>query len=716
MGSTFLCRIETMNMLNSHDSLRVALNPKSIAVIGASDNPNKVGGRPLRFLTQFGFAGKIYPINPTRTETQGLRTWPSLQDLPEVPELVIVAVAGEAAFQALDECGAAGVKIAVVMTGGLTESDPVHGKEKERVMVERARAQGMRIIGPNSQGIANFGTGAIASFSTMFVEIQPADGPVGIVSQSGAMSVVPYGILRRRGIGVRHSHATGNDCDVTACEMASIVAEDPALKVLLLYLEGLPDPHNLARTAAVARDRGLPIIAIKGGRTAAGRAAAQSHTGALASEDRVVDAFFAQHGILRVKDTRELVDGVELYLKGWQPRGRRIVAISTSGATCVMAADAADASGLSLTRLGTKTTAALRAALPPIAVANNPVDLTGAMLTDSSLFGRTLDALSPDPDIDAFFIGIPVSGAGYDVGRYARDAAACMTTTGKPVIFSAVQPNVAAAFRDEGVPTFETETDAVQALGRYIRHRELMDGVRARAQQGMIPPTDIHTPSSRPSRMLDEVDSMALLAQSGLSVVPHRKCYSEEEAVAAFAALGSPVVVKGCSAEVAHKTDLGLVRLNISSETTVRQAWREMKEALKKSGTHAAEVVVACMARGLQEMMIGAHRDPVFGPVVVFGAGGKYVEAMPDVRLLLPPFARSEVLKELESLRMAPLLGGVRGEPALDIGAFADAVMQVQQMMADREQDIGSIDINPLLLSAAGEGCVAVDAVVFRPS
>jgi acyl-CoA synthetase (NDP forming) len=704
-----------MNILNSHDSLRVALNPKSIAVIGASDNPNKVGGRPLRFLTQFGFTGKIYPINPTRNETQGLRTWPALQDLPEVPELAIVAVAGEAAFQALDECGAAGVKIAVVMTGGLTESDPINGKEKERLMVQRARAHGMRIIGPNSQGIANFGTGAIASFSTMFVEIQPADGPVGIVSQSGAMSVVPYGIVRRRGIGVRHSHATGNDCDVTACEMAAIVAEDPALKVLLLYLEGLPDPHQLAHAAAVARERGLPIIAIKGGRTAAGQAAAQSHTGALASEDRVVDAFFAQHGILRVKDTRELVDGVELYLKGWQPRGRRIVAISTSGATCVMAADAADASGLSLTRLGAKTTAALRQALPPIAVANNPVDLTGAMLTDSSLFGRTLAALSPDPDIDAFFIGIPVSGAGYDVGRYARDAAACMETTGKPVIFSAAQPNVADAFREEGVPTFETETDAVQALARYIRHRELMDTVRTRAQNGMAPPLGIHTPSARSMRMLDEVASMAMLAQSGISVVPHRKCGSEEEAAAAFAALGAPVVVKGCSAEVAHKTELGLVRLNLMNETAVREAWREMKTALEKNGLRTVEVVVACMARGHQEMMIGAHRDPVFGSVIVFGAGGKYVEAMPDVRMLLPPFAHNDVLKELESLRMAPLLAGVRGEPALDIGAFADAVMHVQDLMMDRTMDIGSIDINPLLLGAAGDGYVAVDAVIFRP-
>ncbi len=694
------------------DSLRVALDPKSIAVIGASDNPNKVGGRPLRFLQRFGFKGQIYPVNPTRSETQGLRTWPRVQDLPAAPDVAIVAVAGADAFAAIDDCAAIGTKVAVVMTGGLTESDPVNGKEIERQMVARARSRGMRIVGPNAQGLANFGTGAIASFSTMFVEVPPQDGPVGIVSQSGAMSVVPYGLLRQRGIGIRHSHGTGNDSDVTACELAAVVAEDPGLKLLLLYLEGLPDPHQLARAAAIARDRQLPIIAIKGGRTAAGQAAAASHTGALASEDRVVDAFFEQHGILRARDMAELVGGVELYLKGWQPRGRRLVAISTSGATCVMAADTATGAGMTMARFTPETTAALRAALPPIASAVNPVDLTGAMLTDSSLFGRTLTALAPDPGVDAFFVGMPVTGAGYDVPRYAREAAACIAQTGKPLVFASPQPAAAAHFRAEGVPVFEFDSQAVSALERFMAHRELMDRTRERARAGVAPPTESRA-ASTPARlrMLNEAESLALLAAQGVPVIEHRACSTLAEVLDAFRAFGGPVVVKGCSAAVAHKTELGIVKLNLADEAAVERAWHEINANFAAKELPSQGVIVARMARGRQEMMIGAHRDPVFGPAVVFGSGGKYVEAMPDVRLLLPPFAAADVNAALQTLRIAPLLAGVRGERPMELEPFVEAVLAVQHLMADPRLE--SIDINPVFIGDTRQSCGAVDAVVF---
>ncbi|WP_407521456.1 CoA-binding protein, partial [Methylobacterium oryzisoli] len=229
-------------------SLKAALDPRSIAVIGASENPNKIGGRPLLYLSRFGFRGAVHPINPNRSEVQGLKAVPRLSDLDAAPDLAIIAVPGEAAVAALDECAALGVKVAVMMASGFGET--AGGKAREAEMAARARARGLRIVGPNSQGLANFGTGAVASFSTMFIEAPPADGPVGIVSQSGAMSVVPYGLLRGRGIGVRHAHATGNDADVTVCELAASVAEDPGLRLLLLYLESIPDPHHLAQAAA----------------------------------------------------------------------------------------------------------------------------------------------------------------------------------------------------------------------------------------------------------------------------------------------------------------------------------------------------------------------------------------------------------------------------------------------------------------------------------
>ena len=335
--------------------LRSVLNPRSIAIIGASENPNKIGGRPLLFLSKFGYRGKVFPINPKRSEVQGFTAYPSMAALPESPEVAVIVVPGDLALQAVEECAQAGVRVAIVMASGFGETAVPEAQAQERRMVELGRAKGMRIIGPNSQGLANFGTGAVMSFSTMFLEAPPQDGPVAIVSQSGGMAVVPYGLLRSRDIGVRHVHATGNDCDVNVPELAAALAEEPDLRLLLLYLETIRDPEPFIEMARIARERGLPVVALKSGRTAAGQQAARSHTGALANEDRVVDAFFEQHGIWRAQNMADLVQASELYLKGWRPQGRRLVVISNSGAVCVLAADAATAAGMPMAQLNDDT-------------------------------------------------------------------------------------------------------------------------------------------------------------------------------------------------------------------------------------------------------------------------------------------------------------------------------------------------------------------------
>ncbi len=508
--------------------LKAALDPRSVAIIGASENPNKVGGRPVHYLDKFGFKGRIYPINPSRPEVQGYKCYKSLDDLPEAPEMVIVAVAGDNAIGVVEDCAAHGVKVAVVMASGFGEVDAVAGKAKERQMVEAAHKAGMRIVGPNSQGLANFGTGAIASFSTMFMDMDRAEGHVAMLSQSGALSTVPVGFLRQRGIGVRHTHATGNDADITVGELAVAVAEDPEVKLLLLYLESIPEKKYLEELAAVALDRDLPIIALKSGRSEAGRAAAQSHTGALANEDRVVDAFFEHHGIWRAPDMRGLVEATELYLKGWKPRGRRLVAISNSGAVCVMTADAATAVGMPMAKLADETDKKLKGILPSFATTTNPIDLTAALLSNSRLFGDILPVIAEDPAADAFLIGVPVAGPGYDVEAFARDAAAFGKQTGKPLVIAATQHSVAAQFAAEGSSVFPTETEAVTALHQFLAHRELMARTRARkAARARVNQPGI--PVSSTSIMLNEADSLALLAAHGIPVVPHRLCRSRAE-------------------------------------------------------------------------------------------------------------------------------------------------------------------------------------------
>ncbi len=690
-------------------ALQALLNPKSVAVVGASESPDKIGGRPLLYLSKFRYKGKVYPINPNRRKAQGFKAYPSLAALPETPETAVIAVPGDMAVQAIEECAAMGVKAAVVMTSGFGETADPAAREKERRMVARGRSSGMCIVGPNSQGLANFGCGAVLSFSTMFIEAQPKDGPVGIVSQSGAMSVVPYAMLRAQGLGVRHVHATGNDADVTVSELACAVAGDPDLRLLLLYLETIRDPWNLAELARMARARGLPVIALKSGRTPAGQEAARSHTGALANEDRVVDAFLEQHGIWRAKDVNELTRAAELYLKGWKPKGRRLVAISNSGAICVMAADAATACGMPMAALSQETRAGLARILPTFATSTNPVDLTAALLTNSGLFGQILPVIAKDPAADAFLIGIPVAGQGYDVDSFATDAAVFARRTGKPLVTAIPQANIAGKFKAQGLPAFVTETDAIAALNQYLSHMELIE----RARAPMVSREPPRVTSSVDARMLNEADSLAFIAGHGLPVARHRLCRSPDEAVAALHAIGAPVVVKGCSSAVSHKSEWGLVKLGLRSEAEVRSAYDDFDKTLRIAGAPFDGAIVAEQVRGQRELMLGAHVDPVFGPVVVVGDGGKYVEALPDLRLLLAPFGELDVAEALARLRIAPLLQGVRGEPPLDVGAFCTAAVAVARLMTEPGSSVVSLDLNPVIVRAQGEGCFCVDGVVL---
>ncbi|OJW88551.1 MAG: CoA-binding protein [Alicycliphilus sp. 69-12] len=688
------------------DLLASALAPRSVAVIGASENIHKIGGRPIHYMQRHGFQGAIYPINPAREKIQGHRSYASLAALPEAPDLAVIALGGDRTVAAVEECAARGVKGAVVIASGFGETGPA-GRELQDHMVARARAAGMRLYGPNTQGLANFGTGAIAGFSTMFIEVPPQDGPVGIVSQSGGMSSMVYGLLRGRGLGVRHVHATGNEADVTVAEMAWAVAHDPDVKLLLLYLENIARPDMLAAAAAYARERDLPIVAVKAGRTAGGQKAASSHTGALANEDRAVDAFLKHHGIWRVRDPHEQARAAQAYLKGWRPEGRRLVVISNSGASCVMGADAADDASLTLAPLSEATQAAVASKLPGFATASNPIDVTAALLSNSGLFGDVLPAVAQDPAADLFFLNIPVAGAGYDVDRFARDAAAFEAATAKPVAVAAWQESVAAPFRAHGIATFPNEGEAIAVLAQVASHTALMRAPRTAWPD--LP--DVQVPAGAQG-FLNEVDSLGLLARHGVPTVPLRLCRTADEARAAFDAIGAPAVVKACSADVPHKSEHGLVALNVQTREQAAELFERFWAKMDAMGVQRDGVIVAATRKARREFMVGARMDPVFGPVVVVGDGGKYVEALKDCAVLLPPFSEQDVQAALCTLRIAPLLGGVRGEPPLDVQALSRIAVAAGRVIAGARGAIASLDLNPVMVGAAGKGAVVVDALV----
>lgn len=690
--------------------LQALLTPRSIAVVGASDHIHKIGGRPIHYMREHGYAGTLYPVNPQRDTIQGLTAYPSLDALPEAPELAIIVVGGGAAVQAVRDCARLGVQAAIVIASGFGEAG-AEGRRQQREMVEAARASGLRLVGPNSQGLANFGSGAIASFSTMFIEVPPQDGPVAVISQSGGMAAMVYGLLRAQGIGVRHMHATGNEADVTVSEMALAVAHDPDVRLILLYLESLVDPAVLAEAAAVARQRGVPLVAVKSGRSDAGQRAAASHTGAIANEDRAVSAFLERHGIWRVDDAHALARCAPLYLRGWQARGTGLVVVSNSGASCVMAADAAQPLGLAMAPLGAATQAALAERLPGFAATANPVDVTAALLTNSGLFGEVLPLAAADPATDLLLLDIPVAGMGYDVPRFARDAAAFATEAGKPIAVAAWQAPVAEAFRAQQVPVYASGREALAALAQLVHHqRRLRELEAAPPLPAAIATAATPATGSAGGHTLSEAASLARLAAGGLPVVAHRLCRSEDEAVAAWRELGGPVAVKACSPDVPHKSEHGLVALRLDDAQAVAQAWRAQSAALARLGARAEGVLVARMAAGAHECMVGAHWDPVFGPVLVVGAGGKYVEALHDTAVLLAPCREADVARALAGLRIAPLLAGVRGEAAADVAALCRVAAGVGEMMARGGGAIRAIDVNPVMVGA--EGVVIVDALI----
>lgn len=710
-----------MEMMSADASLNYLLNPRSIAIVGASDNPDKIGGRPIYYMRLHGYCGTIYPINPQRTEIQGEKAWPSLDALPEVPELAIVAVPGQKAVDAVYRCADLGVKAAIIIAAGFSETGE-EGRAIQDEMARRAAEAGLRLIGPNSQGLANFSNGAIASFSTMFIEVEPQDGPVAVISQSGGMAAMMYGLLRQRGIGVRHMHATGNEADVTVSDLAcAILEQDEGVRVVLLYLESLQNPETLARAAALARERGVSLAVVKAGRSETGARAAGSHTGALASEDRVVDAFLTQHGILRASDPPELARYAELLLATPTSEGRRTIIVSNSGASCVLAADAAATFGLEIGPLQSDTRERLAERLADFASTENPIDITAALLTNSRLFGQVLNVIGDDPNADMFLIDIPVAGRGYDVAAFAEDASRFARDSGKPVAVVAWQASVAAAFRAQGVPVFEDERQAACALAAVAQAGEWKRRIAAVAAAQYEAPAcaddilaSLEGRNSGPDgkSFLSEHQSLALLSGCGFPVVGYELCRNLPAAIEAANRLGWPCVLKACSAQLPHKSEYGLVAVGLASREALAEAWQHQASVLDGLKVEADGWIVAQQVDALREMALGVHFDPVFGPVVMVGAGGKYVEAVPDVAVMLPPFSREDVLDRLRSLRIWPLLQGVRGEAPADIEALVQAALRLGRLALATAGRIQGIDINPVLLSAEGQGAVAVDALI----
>ncbi|MEP6719818.1 MAG: AMP-binding protein [Variovorax sp.] len=460
-------------------SLDRLLVPRSVAVVGASDNPNKVGGRPIKYLQEQGFAGRIYPVNPRADCVQGLPAYAALDQLPEVPDAVILCIGAEQAEHQLAECARLGVGHALLFASGYAELG-AEGRTRQERLAAICRAGGVRLVGPNSIGVASFDSGAVLSFASIYTDHVPQDGPIAIVSQSGAFGVSAYALLRDAGWGVRCVAATGNEADVDTADFIEALVRQPGVRLVLLYLENVPDPARMAAALDTARQRGVAVLAVRAGRSAHGTRSADLHTGSAGSAHAEFDALFDAHGCRTVPGLMELVASVPLYL-ALAPAARpasgvpRLALVSNSGASCVLAADEAQAHGLPLARLSAGSEQQLADLLPDFSLNRNPVDLTAMLLADPALLGAVMRAVLQDEAVDAATLGLlAVGGPSYDVPRFVRECRAAMEASAKPVAVYSPHAHVREAFARGGFAVFPGEAQAIGALQAFAAHRTVL--------------------------------------------------------------------------------------------------------------------------------------------------------------------------------------------------------------------------------------------------
>jgi len=691
--------------------LTALLKPESVAIIGASNDPARIGGRPLRYLIDVGYAGPVYPVNPGRDTVQGLPSFANVSAIPAPVDLAIIAVSAHKAIASLEECAAKGVNAAVVFSSGFAETGDA-GRALQDRLTEIARASGMRILGPNCLGIYNSAIGFFATFTATLENGLPKPAGVGLVSQSGAYGSHVSLLAIRRGIGIRYWITTGNECDVELGECIAYLARDPDIRVIVAYAEGVRDGDTLLNALTLARNARKPVVFMKVGQTAIGAQAAASHTAALAGSDAVYDSVLRQFGAYRAGDTEELVDITYACGLGVLPKGPRIGFLTVSGGVGIQMADAAIAAGLDVAPMPEPAQARMKALLP-YAATRNPVDTTAQVFNDPGLIDAYLDIMLESGEYDAVVAFLTFVAAAESMVAPVRRAIenAHAKYPDRLIVLVIVAPEtIIRRYEDAGCLVFEDPTRAVRVVAALHRIQQTFD---ARSSPPAQPAGNAANPL--PDGPISEQASKRLLAGAGLAVVEDRLAATGDEAVDAARELGFPVVLKIASADIAHKTEVDGIRLNIDSDESAREAFHSLMDGAKRQRPHARldGVLVSPMLDGGVETILGIHRDPVFGPVVMFGLGGVLVEVLGDVSFRVAPFDEDEAQRMVLQLKGRAILEGARGRRPYDLQALFTALARLSQFAAAQAETIESVDINPFLVLPEGRGAIALDALVI---
>lgn len=684
--------------------------PLSIAVVGASDNVAKIGGIPLDYLLRFGYAGRLHAVNPRGGKVQGLESHPRLADIGEPVDLAIVAVPQAQTKAVLDDAITAGVRAMVLFSSGFAEVDEA-GARAQAALALRARAAGLHLIGPNCLGFMRPDQNVYATFSPAPGQGRVKVGRIGLVSQSGAFGAYAYSMARERGLGLSLWATTGNEADLQVADCLAWLAQDPGTDVIMAYLEGCRDGDRLRAALALARANGKTVVAMKIGTTELGAAAAAAHTASLAGNDAVYDAVFHQYGVLRARTISEFFDLAATAVIAGRPKGRSIGLFTLSGGVGAMMADEASAAGLDVQPLSQAAQDQLRSWVP-FAAPRNPVDITGQVTNDLSLMERSADLMLRDRPF-ASWLGFLAAAGASDKFWPVLHALVKNMRAAHPervlAISTLLSPERRAEVEAMGCLVFPDPSVGIRALAALAPRATqpgAADGQVARARPA---------PLEIPPGMLSEPQSLALLARAGVPVTPHRLVHDAQEAAAAIAELGGRIVLKVASRDIPHKSDVGGVALDLREPAAARAAYAQVLASARAAQPAARidGVLAAGMQAGGVECIAGVHCDPVFGPVLMFGLGGVYVEVLRDVTLRVLPVSRSDVREMIGELQGLPLLQGARGRSPVDLEALADVLLALADFATAAGASLQSAEINPLLARSAAEGgCIALDALV----
>ena len=693
--------------------VRAMIEPRSIAIIGAGPDTNKLSGRPQHFLMRDGYAGRIYPVNPKYAEINGLTCYPDVAALPEAPDMAIVAVAAKRAVGVVADLGEKGCPVAVLFSAGFGELG-AEGRALEDELVTTARANGIRLCGPNTLGLVNAFANMSATFS-QYADITPVPGPIGFASQSGAFGTAIAAVARSRGLGLGYFLSTGNTVDITPFECLAEIIEDDRIRVAAGYVEGVSDGNELIALARRALELRKPLLITKVGRHAAGARAAQSHTGTLAGEDRVFDAVARQAGVLRARNEEHLLDMATALVANPAADGSGLAIITQSGGAGVLMADRAEDLGLAVPVLTQETRDELAKVLPLFGATGNPIDVTGQFLTDPQLLGETARIVMADPQIDVAVIWLQLMHGYADT--LVKLFCEIKAEATKPFVVCWVEvPDAARTALIEAdiavLSGTERTVDAAAALvdwGAALRKASVDSG----ALHAEGAPATASGDRDTGVVTVPAIEAAALLRAFGIPLVDARIASNASEAAEVAGAVGYPVALKIESPDIAHKTEAGGVRLGLTSAAAVREAAEQILGSAREFAPDAeiSGILVQAMAQPATEIVLGLRRDATFGPIVMVGLGGVFVEILEDVAFLRAPFSEDCALDAIARLKGAAILNGARGRPVVDRQALARAMVALSQLALAHPQ-IEELDLNPVF--AGPDGVVAVDWLMTR--